>query len=119
MVPKKGLNPLKELKLNPQEYLNEVFQMKGYLDALAEVQTNVSFMERKLGEIPEYPKLVILGTSSTANNKMRNTSGILLRIDKDTSIVLDCGEGSIHQIFRIYGKEADNILSSIKVCLLN
>ncbi|XP_043476236.1 ribonuclease Z, mitochondrial isoform X3 [Leptopilina heterotoma] len=119
LVPKKGLNPLKELKLNPQEYLDEVFQMTGYLDALAEVQTNVSFMQRKLGEIPEYPKLVILGTSSTANNKMRNTSGILLRIDKDTSIVLDCGEGTIHQIFRIYGKETDNILSSIKAIYIS
>lgn len=117
LYPKRGLNKLMELKLHPQEYLDEVFQMNGYLDALAEVQTDVSLMEKKLGEIPEYPKLVVLGTSSTANNKMRNTSGMLFRINEDTSIVLDCGEGSIHQLFRIYGDETDNILSTIKVLL--
>lgn len=115
MNPKTGLNTKRELTLHPQEYLNEVFEMDGYLDALAEVQTNVNSMQKKLGEIPEYPKLVVLGTSSTANNKMRNTSGILLRINENTSIVLDCGEGTIHQLFRIYGEKTDDILSTIKV----
>ena len=89
--------------------------MEGILDALAELQTNVNAMTKKLGQVAEYPKLVVLGTSSTANTKMRNTSGLLLRIDEGRSVLMDCGEGTVNQLFRIYGDKTDSILATVKV----
>ena len=115
LYPQRGLNIKNEVTIYPEQYLKEVFELEGFLDALAEVQTNVNAMKKKLGDIPEYPKLVILGTCSTANTKMRNTSGILLRIDEERSILMDCGEGIVNQMFRFYGEKINNILASIKV----
>lgn len=62
----------------------------------------------------------MLGTGCSVPNKIRNTSSILLRVNKDTSILLDCGEGTLGQIIRYYGvSEGLNILRTIKVCHLH
>lgn len=59
----------------------------------------------------------MLGTGCSVPNKIRNTSSILLRVNKDSSILLDCGEGTLGQIIRYYGvSEGLNILRTIKVC---
>jgi len=105
-----------EVSLHPQEYINEVFETEGFLDALAELQTNINARTKELSIGTEYPKIVMLGTGSSIPNKVRNTSGILLRMDEDHSMVLDCSEGTFGQIAKIYGKsETDKILKTIKV----
>ncbi|XP_011335236.1 ribonuclease Z, mitochondrial isoform X2 [Ooceraea biroi] len=104
----------KELLLQPEEYLNEIFETEGFLDELAEVQTILSNREKSLPK-NEYPKIVMLGTGCSIPSKVRNTSGILVRVDENHSILLDCGEGTFGQIVRIYGRsEADNIVKTIK-----
>ena len=96
--------------------MNEVFEIDGILDALAELQTEINARTKTLHIDNEYPKIVMLGTGSSIPSKVRNTSGILLRVDKDHSMLLDCGEGTFGQIVKIYGKsEAHNILKTIKV----
>ncbi|KYN43501.1 Ribonuclease Z, mitochondrial [Trachymyrmex septentrionalis] len=104
-----------EVSLHPEEYINEVFEIDGILDALAELQTEINARTKTLHIGNEYPKIVMLGTGSSIPSKVRNTSGILLRVDKDHSMLLDCGEGTFGQIVKIYGKsEAHNILKTIK-----
>lgn len=58
----------------------------------------------------------MLGTGSSIPNKVRNTSGMLLQIDEERSIILDCGEGTLGQLYRFFGEpEIYNVLKTIKV----
>jgi len=116
LQPKLGFSTEKEVILQPESYLEEVFIIDGFLDALTELQTFISNREKSLLIKNEYPKIIMLGTGCSIPSKVRNTSGILLQIDENHSILLDCGEGTFGQIMRLYKKsEADNILKTIKV----
>ncbi|XP_015588985.1 ribonuclease Z, mitochondrial [Cephus cinctus] len=113
--PLTGLDKSLELSISPKQYVDEAFAVDGFLDALAELQTNIAATSKSLINAPEYPKVLMLGTGSCIPNKVRNTSGILLRLDKECSILLDCGEGTMGQIIRFYGKSnATRILKTIK-----
>ena len=50
-----------------------------------------------------YPEVVFLGTSSTSPTFTRNVSSILVKIASDSSILMDCGEGSLGQFMRFHG----------------
>lgn len=107
-----------EIYKTPQKYINEVSKMPNFQCALKELKTNIDkkSTELDLGNIGEFPRVLMLGTGCSVPNKVRNTSGILIRIDQDNSILLDCGEGTLGQIIRFYGvSESSNILRSIKV----
>ncbi|XP_046478204.1 ribonuclease Z, mitochondrial [Neodiprion pinetum] len=118
--PKNGLDRSLELKLQPKEYADEAMNNDGFLDALACLQTDINLKTKELGEIAEYPKLIFLGTGSCAPNKHRNTSGILFRITENSSIMFDCGEGTLTQLMRFYGKsEAYRVLASIKAIYIS
>lgn len=99
-----------------EDYVREAFDVEGFLDALAELQTDVKARTTLAEETTEYPKLLMLGTGSSIPNKCRNTSGILLQITKDKSMILDCGEGTVGQLYKFFGpSKIDEILKSIKV----
>lgn len=104
--------------MHPEEYIKEVFEIEGFSEMLKELQTNINIQTEKLSiGGKEYPKIIMLGTGSSVPSKVRNTSGILLRVDKNHSMLLDCGEGTFGQIAKIYGKyKMDNIIKTIKVC---
>lgn len=103
----------------PQTYIDEVSKIPDFLDTLAKLKTNIdrTTAELSLKNSCEYPRILMIGTGSSTPNKIRNTSGILLRLDESNSIVLDCGEGTLDQLVRFYGNsEIGNILCTIKVC---
>lgn len=67
------------------------------------------------------PELVFLGTGSAIPSKYRNTSGILFNITypRDFSVILDCGEDTYGQLYRMYGKtDSDRILRQLKVIFI-
>lgn len=102
-------------------YIDEVSQIPNFTNVLKELKTviNKKSEELNLGTIPDYPRILMLGTGCSIPNKVRNTSSILLRINKDCSILLDCGEGTLGQIIRFFGaSESLNILRTIKVYYL-
>lgn len=115
--PKKGLDTEKNIKIDSNLYVQETLEIDGLSKSLAGLKEEIKSMTKNLGdELEEYPRLVMLGTGSSIPNKVRNTSGILLQIDEETSILLDCGEATFNQIVRLFGKtKADKILKSIKV----
>ncbi len=43
--------------------------------------------------LPEYPKVTFLGTGSSIPMTYRNVSCILVQVDEDNYVMLDCGEG--------------------------
>ncbi|XP_029039212.1 ribonuclease Z, mitochondrial [Osmia bicornis bicornis] len=100
-----------------ESYIEEVLKIDELENTLKEVRANIEKKteELNLTNISSYPRIVMLGTGCSVPSKVRNTSGILLRIDENTSILLDCGEGTLGQIIRFYGfSESDNILRTIK-----
>ena len=53
----------------------------------------------------DYPKVTFLGTGSGVPSKYRNVSAILIENLPNQYIIMDCGEGTVFQIHRMYGRE--------------
>ncbi|CAG5092791.1 Similar to RNaseZ: Ribonuclease Z [Cotesia congregata] len=118
------LRPLKGFKnsviqINREADIKEAMDVDGFLDVLAELQTEINARSKFIESMDKFPKIVMLGTGSCVPNKVRNTSGILVRIDEETSILLDCGEGTKGQLVRFFGDESDNIIKSIKAIYIS
>jgi ribonuclease Z len=64
-------------------------------------------------------EVLFTGTGSMMPSKYRNVSGILLRVSKETSLLLDCGEGTFGQLHCCYGVQLDEILVTIKCIFLS
>ncbi|XP_076274808.1 ribonuclease Z isoform X1 [Rhynchophorus ferrugineus] len=111
--PKKGFDDYSQVRLDPQEYINETMVLPDFPAALNELKEKIRNTQMNL-TIRNYPKILFLGTGSCIPNKTRNTSGILLQTSETQNIVLDCGEGTYGQIIRFYGlDESDKVLSNI------
>ncbi|CAG9833007.1 unnamed protein product [Diabrotica balteata] len=109
--PKKGLDRNLELRLNPTEYLEETYNVADFKTVLETLKSNLSF---KTVSRDEFPKILFLGTGSCIPNKTRNTSGILLALNENQNIIMDCGEGTYGQIIRFFGPElSSKVLANI------
>ena len=51
----------------------------------------------------DYPKVVFLGTSSSTPTITRGLSAILVKVNATSSMLLDCGEGTVGQLGRLVG----------------
>ncbi|XP_073997191.1 ribonuclease Z [Rhodnius prolixus] len=89
------------LKIEPEEYKNEVMNIDGFSTQLEKLKTSLSKYDPKKDS--EYPNLVFLGTGSCIPNKARNTSAILINLSENKSMLLDCGEGTYGQLVRHFG----------------
>ncbi|XP_066582125.1 ribonuclease Z, mitochondrial isoform X2 [Prorops nasuta] len=115
LIPKQYIDSSHCIKLQPKEYIQNALDVENFLDVLAEHQTNVAALTKTLPQTPLYPKVTFLGTGSSIPSKTRNTSAILLNTEPDHSILLDCGEGTMNQIIKLYGESgAKKVLASIK-----
>ncbi|KAK8148211.1 hypothetical protein G3M48_000146 [Beauveria asiatica] len=66
----------------------------------------LSRIERQEADIPNRDaEIIALGTGSSVPNKHRNVSGTLIRVPGIGSYLLDCGEGTLGQIKRLFGPE--------------
>ncbi|XP_072394529.1 ribonuclease Z, mitochondrial isoform X2 [Diabrotica undecimpunctata] len=109
--PKKGLDRSLELRLNPTEYLEETYNVADFKTVLETLKSNLS---SKTVSRDEFPKILFLGTGSCIPNKTRNTSGILLALNENQNIIMDCGEGTYGQIIRFFGPElSSKVLANI------
>lgn len=52
-----------------------------------------------------YPNILFLGTASSAPNKQRNSSAIIINLNEKQSILFDCGEGTFIQMKRYFGRD--------------
>ncbi|CAH0564098.1 unnamed protein product [Brassicogethes aeneus] len=115
--PKKGLDSTAELKIVPNEYIEETMSIQTFPDVLQSLKQQWNNVKKDLiskNSMRLYPKILFLGTGSCIPNKTRNTSGILLETEKNKYILLDCGEGTYGQLVRFYGKNnCDQVLANI------
>ncbi|XP_072746918.1 ribonuclease Z, mitochondrial isoform X2 [Anoplolepis gracilipes] len=109
-----------EVMLHPEEYAKEVYDIEGFSEMLKDLQITINIQTERLSIKKEYPEIIMLGTGSSIPSKVRNTSGILLRIDKNHSMLLDCGEGTFGQIAKNYGKhKVDEIIKTVKAVYIS
>ena len=66
-----------------------------------------------------YPRIAFLGTGSSVPSVMRNVSGVLVEIDENTNVLLDCGEGTLGQLRRLYKDNYENTLKNIKAIFIS
>ncbi|SPJ13014.1 tRNA 3'-trailer sequence RNase, putative [Plasmodium sp. DRC-Itaito] len=57
------------------------------------------FNETQINKMSSYPCFYFLGTGCSMPSTFRNVSGIILSIQKNFSIILDFGEGSLYQLY--------------------
>lgn len=113
--PNDGFDEAELITIKPREYIQSAFDLEGFTDSLAELQTKIAEKAKSLSK-SEYPKIVMLGTGSAVPSKNRNTSGIIIQVDEDTSIICDCGEGTAASIVQFFGREnLEKFFKTVKV----
>ena len=113
--PNHGLDRKYEPSLCPQAYLAETAKIPGFTNALEDFQQKVLEEFPNLQRATSYPKIVFLGTGSCVPNKTRNVSAIMVHINEDSCLLLDCGEGTYAQLCRFYGNDkVPGILNKLK-----
>uniref|UniRef100_A0A182S923 Zinc phosphodiesterase ELAC protein 2 n=1 Tax=Anopheles maculatus TaxID=74869 RepID=A0A182S923_9DIPT len=121
--PPKGIDRTQEASLNASEYLSELELLPEFKETLETLKLQmVQHNERRAVSIraEQFPRLIFLGTGSSIPNKTRNVSAILILTSKQSSILLDCGEGTVGQIYRFFGKtQAEAVLRSIKTVYIS
>ncbi|KAL5106152.1 Zinc phosphodiesterase ELAC protein 2 [Taenia crassiceps] len=67
----------------------------------------------------EWPEFTFLGTASSSPSKYRNISAILIRLSPDECILLDCGEGTLNQLYALHGIEKTHkLLRGLRLILI-
>ncbi|VDM30928.1 unnamed protein product [Hydatigera taeniaeformis] len=67
----------------------------------------------------EWPEFTFLGTASSSPSKYRNISAILVRLSPNECILLDCGEGTLNQLYALYGVErTHHLLRGLRLILI-
>lgn len=117
--PRKGLDRSAEAQLNPSEYIGETQALADFPTLLMKLRD----IQQTLPEpncTAEYPKITFLGTGSCIPNKTRNVSAIMIQPAEDSFMLLDCGEGTLGQIVRFYGKtRAEIVVRNLKAIYIS
>ncbi|CAG2170134.1 unnamed protein product, partial [Oppiella nova] len=92
-------------------FREEAFSNNKFMESLNKYH---SLESQLVTETQDYPEIIFLGTGCSVPSKMRNMSGIWVNMDSETSLLLDCGEGTFGQLSRFYGKECDSRLKQLK-----
>lgn len=106
----------KPLVLRKKDFIQEAFSVNGFAEKLEQLKNEISKVEENEILQKEYPKILFLGTGSSQPSKLRNTSGILVFLDENTPMLMDCGESTYNQIVQFFGVEKTReILRKLKV----
>ncbi|KAB1265385.1 Zinc phosphodiesterase ELAC protein 2 [Camelus dromedarius] len=84
---------------NPEEFIAEALELPNFQDSVREYRRAAQ----------DGPALA----GSAIPMKIRNVSSTLVNISPDTSLLLDCGEGTFGQLCRHYGEDVDRILGTL------
>ena len=69
---------------------------------------------------PDDAIVTFLGTGASLPSRYRNVSGILVQTPDSGNFLLDCGEGSLSQIYRCFPQQvADSIVLNLKVIFIS
>ncbi|EGX94508.1 tRNA processing endoribonuclease Trz1, putative [Cordyceps militaris CM01] len=96
--------PFPDLQLAYNSVDEETLALAQEANAKATDPAFLARIERQEADIPNRDAEIIpLGTGSSVPNKHRNVSGTLLLVPGIGNYLLDCGEGTLGQIKRLFG----------------
>ncbi|XP_057391535.1 zinc phosphodiesterase ELAC protein 2 isoform X2 [Balaenoptera acutorostrata] len=98
---------------DPEEFIAEALELPNFQESVQEYRKTVQDGLAPAEKRGQYPEVVFLGTGSAIPMKIRNVSSTLINISSDTSLLLDCGEGTFGQLCRHYGDEVDRLLGTL------
>ncbi|XP_073831185.1 ribonuclease Z [Musca autumnalis] len=115
--PRKGLDRTSEAKLQPSEYINETQILPDFPNMLEKLKIDLkNATSTSPTPSSKYPVITFLGTGSCIPNKTRNVSSILLQSHDNGYVLLDCGEGTLGQIQRMFGMtRAKDVIRNLKI----
>ncbi|KAB0367681.1 hypothetical protein FD755_021005 [Muntiacus reevesi] len=99
------------LTCDPEEFIAEALELPNFQESVQEYRKTTQDGPEET--CSQYPEVVFLGTGSAIPMKIRNVSSTLVNISPDTSLLLDCGEGTFGQLCRHYGDGVDRVLGSL------
>jgi len=109
------------LSVQADESIAEVTNKPESRDAFAKLKDSLEkYIDGAIHTGSKYPEITFLGTGSSIPSKIRNVSGILVRLRQDQWVILDCGEGTYGQIYRFYGRsQTAEILKNLKAIFIS
>ena len=70
--------------------------------------------------LPSEPAVTFLGTGAAVPSKYRNVTGILLHTVANRHMLLDCGEGTLTQLYACFGShQAESILCNLSAVFIS
>ncbi|PNJ31643.1 ELAC2 isoform 13, partial [Pongo abelii] len=98
---------------NPEEFIVEALQLPNFEQSVQEYRRSAQDGPALAEKRSQYPEIIFLGTGSAIPMKIRNVSATLVNISPNTSLLLDCGEGTFGQLCRHYGDQVDRVLGTL------
>lgn len=93
---------------------------EGPLSIDSKTSEGVQSLETSPGCFEDSGELIFLGTGAAIPSKLRNVSGIYLHLYHRGGILLDCGEGTFGQMFRVFGiHELNYVIGHLKLIFIS
>lgn len=117
--PPKGFDRSLEPYSNPETATEETETLPEVMEMISEFKKEAAKLIQPRSQeerAKEFPKIVTFGTGSCIPNKTRNVSANLVQFTADNCAILDCGEGTLGQLIRFYGRDgADGVLKKLRM----
>ncbi|KAF1811714.1 hypothetical protein P152DRAFT_398582 [Eremomyces bilateralis CBS 781.70] len=85
-------------------------------EAQANLEKDKTTLEQWKSTIPNpETEIITLGTGSALPSNHRNVSATLVRVPGHGSYLLDCGEGTLGQIKRVYGRKYKEVIKDLRM----
>lgn len=121
--PPKGFDRNLEPYSNPEKVVEDSLmnpQLIELIESFKEQSRKLIGTRSKAVRDKEFPKIITFGTGSCIPNKTRNVSANLVHISEDNCLIMDCGEGTLGQLIRFYGRDgADEVLKSLRMIYIS
>lgn len=122
--PTDGFDRMKEPYNHPETVMEETYVNSPDLPQLIDefrAKCKEIIAPRTVAERnKEFPRVILFGTGSMIPNKTRNVSSNLIHFSPDSCGLFDCGEGTLGQIIRFYGRDgADETLLKMKMIYIS
>lgn len=119
MRPPKGFDRSLEPFSNPETAIEEAPatpEVLQLIEKFKEEAKKVVVSRTAEERAKEFPKIITFGTGSCIPNKTRNVSSNLIHFSDTNCALLDCGEGTLGQLIRFYGRAgADEVLKKLRM----
>jgi ribonuclease Z len=121
--PNKGFDRNLEPYSNPEKVMEDTLDQPELKELIVTFKKEAKKLVEQRGKeerAGKFPRVVTFGTGSCIPNKTRNVSANLVHINDKSCALLDCGEGTLGQIIRFYGRDgADEVLKNMRMIFIS